>query len=239
MHYTNTITCFNVYNEYNDIEEFTMKIALIGATGFVGSFLLTEALNRGHKVTALVRYTEKLPQHANLTGKICDLLDEDLLGQIISDHDAVISAYNSFQSGISNSIAYELQLRGIKSILNAVKKAGVKRLLIVGGAGSLKIAPGLDLVDSAEFPKEWKEMALAMREALSILKSEHDVDWTFLSPSAHLQPGDRTGKFRLGRDQLLVNINGESKISTQDYAMAMLNELENPQHTGQRFTVGY
>ncbi|RDI39942.1 NAD(P)-dependent oxidoreductase [Aquicella lusitana] len=216
-----------------------MKIALIGATGFVGSYILAEALNRGHWVTALVRYPEKLPQYSNLIGKKMDVFDQAKLAQSIAGHDAVISAFNSFGEGLPDSKAMRLQVEGIKLIIHAVKTAKLKRLLVVGGAGSLDVRPKLQLVDTAEFPEEYKSMALAMREVLHILEAESSLDWTFLSPSALLQPGERTGKFRLGKNQLLSNEKGESKISTQDYAVAMLDELENPEHIRQRFTVGY
>jgi len=236
MHYTNTIICSNLDKNFNDIkEEFSMKIVLIGATGFVGSSILTEALNRGHQVTALCRHPEKLPQHDKLTVLKMNIFDQDKLSRIIINHDAVISAFNAFK----DTDAVKLQLEGARSIINATKSANIKRLLMVGGAGSLYVSPEQQLVDTAQFPKEYKSMALSMRETLAMLKTETNLDWTFLSPSALLQPGERSGKFRLGKDQLLVNEKGESRISIQDYAVAMIDELENPQHMQQRFTVGY
>ncbi|MFA6303068.1 MAG: NAD(P)-dependent oxidoreductase [Legionella sp.] len=206
-----------------------MKIVLIGASGFVGSFILSEALNRGHQVTAIVRNPGKLDQHSNLTSIQADVFDQDLLVELIAHHDAVISAFSASQ----------LQVQGFQSIIKATKRAKVQRLLVVGGAGSLKTSSGIDLVDTPEFPKEWKQLALATREVLKILKSESRLDWIFLSPSAQLFPGERTLKFRLGKDQLLIDEKGESSISTEDYAVAMLDELESPKHIRQRFTVGY
>lgn len=213
-----------------------MKIALIGATGFVGSGILNEALNRGHQVTALVRHTDKLPQNPNLVAQQADVFDTDKFAQLLAGHEAVISAYNP---GWTNPDIQREQEEGSRSILNAVKKAGVKRLLVVGGAGSLEVAPGVQLVDTPDFPAEYKAGALGARAALNDLRSEQEVEWTFLSPSAVLEPGERTGKFRLGGDQLLADADGQSKISVEDYAVALLNELKNPQHIRQRFTVGY
>ena len=130
-------------------------------------------------------------------------------------------------------------MKGTRAIINGVKKAGVKRLLFVGGAGSLEIKPDVQSVEMPGFPAEYRQGALAMREALNMLRKEPSLEWSFLSPSADLFPRERTGKFRLGTDQLLRDANGQSRISTSDYAMAMIDELENPKYTRQRFTVGY
>jgi hypothetical protein len=127
----------------------------------------------------------------------------------------------------------------LQALINAVKASGVPRLIVVGGAGSLEVAPGVQVVDTPEFPAEWKPIALAAREFLNLLRAEKVLDWTYLSPSAFIEPGERTGKFRLGKDQLLVNEQGESRISNQDFAIALIDELENPTHSQQRFTVGY
>jgi len=124
-------------------------------------------------------------------------------------------------------------------VINGLKKAGVKRLLVVGGAGSLEVKPGLQLVDRPEFPSEYKQGSLAVREALNILRKETSLEWTFLSPSAVLEPGRRTGTFRLGMDQLLTDAKGESRISVEDLAIALIDELENLKHIRRRFTVGY
>ena len=213
-----------------------MKIALIGATGFVGSAILKEALDRGHEVTAIVRHPEKLPPHAKLHSQKGDVYDADDVARLVASHDAVISAFNP---GWGDPDIYERQVKGTRAIIDGVKKAGIKRLLFVGGAGSLEVRPGVQSVDLPEFPKEWKQGARATREALNLLRKETNLEWSFLSPSADLSPGQRTGKFRLGKDQLLTDANGKSHISTQDYAVAMIDEVERPGHIRQRFTVGY
>ena len=213
-----------------------MKIALIGATGFVGSAVLQEALNRGHEVTAIVRHPEKLQSQMKLHAQKGDVQNEDEVARLVAGHDAVISAFNP---GWTNSDLYSQQVKGARAIINGVKRAGVKRLLFVGGAGSLEVKPGVQSVDTPEFPKEWKQGSLATREALNMLSQEPSLEWSYLSPSADLFPGERTGKFRLGTDQLLKDANGQSRISTADYAMAMIDEVEKPAHIRQRFTVGY
>jgi uncharacterized protein len=213
-----------------------MKIALIGATGFVGSAILKEALYRAHEVTAIVRNSDTLTPHEKLRPMKGDVYNEDEVVRLVAGHDAVISAFNP---GWSNPDIYALQVKGTQSIINGVKRAGVKRLLFVGGAGSLEVKPGVQSVDMPGFPAEYKQGALATREALNMLSSETSLEWSFLSPSADLSPGQRTGKFRLGTDQLLKDANGESRISVEDYAMAMIDEVEKPKHIRRRFTVGY
>jgi hypothetical protein len=213
-----------------------MKIALIGATGFVGAAILQEALNRGHKVTAIARNPEKLPAHGNLHAQQGDVYNEEDVARSVAGHDAVISAFNP---GWSDPDIYNRQVKGTRAIINGVKKAGIKRLLFVGGAGSLEVKPGVQSVDLPAFPAEYKQGALATREALNMLRQETGLDWSFLSPSADLFPGQRTGTFRLGTDQLLKDSTGQSRISVQDYAMAMIDEVEKPNHIRRRFTVGY
>lgn len=213
-----------------------MKIALIGATGFVGSALLKEALDRGHDVTAIVRHPEKLPPHTKLHPKKCDVYNADEVARLVTSHDAVISAFSPSKT---DPEIREKHVQGIKTMLAAMKQAGIKRLLVVGGAGSLEVKPGLRVIDTPDFPEQWKGTARATADVLQLLRREHDIEWTCLSPSAILQPGMRTGTFRLGTDQLLVDANGQSRISTQDYAVAMINEVERPAHIRQRFTVGY
>ncbi|MDR4466089.1 MAG: NAD(P)-dependent oxidoreductase [Nitrospira sp.] len=211
-----------------------MKIALIGATGYVGSAILKEALDRGHEVTAIARDPDKLQPHAKLRPH--DVYNPDDVAQVVAGHHAVISAFNP---GWTNPDIFHLQVKGARAIIDGVKKAGMKRLLFVGGAGSLEVKPGVQSVDLPGFPAEYKQGALATREALNMLRNEPSLEWTFLSPSADLFSGERDGKFRLGTDQLLRDANGESRISVQDYAMAMIDEAEKPQHIRQRFTVGY
>jgi hypothetical protein len=162
--------------------------------------------------------------------------NSDEVARVVAGHDAVISAFNP---GWGNADIYNLQLKGTKAIIDGVKKAGIKRLLFVGGAGSLEVKPGVQAVDLPGFPAEYKQGALATREALTLLRKEPSLEWSFLSPSADLSPGQRTGRFRLGKDQMLTDTNGQSRISIQDYAMAMIDEVERPAHVRQRFTVGY
>ena len=213
-----------------------MNIALIGATGFVGAAILQEALNRGHEVTAIARNPEKLHVHPKLRAQKGDVYDEDEVARYVAGHDAVISAFNP---GWSNPDIYNQQIKGTRAIIDGVKKAGIKRLLFVGGAGSLEVKPGVQSVDLPAFPAEFKQGALATRESLAMLRQEPGLEWSFLSPSADLFPGQRTGKFRLGTDQLLKDATGQSRISVQDYAMAMIDEVEQPKHIRRRFTVGY
>jgi uncharacterized protein len=213
-----------------------MKIALIGATGFVGSAILKEALDRGHEVTAIVRDPEKLQPHQKLHPQKGDVYNADEVARLVAGHDAVISAFNP---GWKNPNLYEDQVRGTTAVIAAVKRAGVKRVLWVGGAGGLEVKPGVQSVDTPEFPKEWKQGSLATREALNQLRKEPSFEWSFLSPSAVLFPGARTGQFRLGTDHMLTDKEGNSRISTADYAMAMIDEVEKPRHIRQRFTVGY
>ncbi|WP_343713421.1 NAD(P)-dependent oxidoreductase [Inquilinus sp.] len=202
------------------------KLALIGASGNVGSKILAEALSRGHQVAGIVRNPEKLPRHPNLTAVRGDVYDADGLAKLLAGHDAVIS-----------SVHYTASDPAL--LLQAVKASGVKRYLVVGGAGSLEVAPGVQLVDTPEFPALYKEEASKGRDYLNLLRGETGLDWTFLSPSALIAPGERTGKFRLGGDQLLVGADGQSRISQEDYAVALIDELEKPAHSRQRFTVGY
>ena len=211
-----------------------MKIALIGATGFIGSKILSEALSRGHHVTAIARHLDKLPQHANLTAKTGDVTDIAQAAALFAGHDAVISSFAP--RGAADQFAGFLE--SYKTIIKAVKKAGVKRLLVVGGAGSLEVN-GVQVVDGGGIPEAWKAGVLGLREVLYTLRKEKDLDWPFLSPSNTIAPGERTGKFRLGHDDLLVDADGKSFISVEDYAVAMIDELEKPAHSHQRFTVGY
>lgn len=212
-----------------------MKIALIGA-GYVGGEILKEALARGHQVKVIVRHPEKIAPHPGATSVKGDVFDVDGLAQTLQGQDAVISAFNP---GAAEPHAGQLQFQGTLNSLAAAKKAGVRRFLVVGGAGSLEVAPGVQLVDTPHFPKEWKDAASGLRDALSEIRKERDLDWTFFSPAALLQPGERTGKFRLGGDQLLMEGNHPGRISTADYAVAMLDEVEKPGHVRQRFTAAY
>ncbi|MCP2069408.1 NAD(P)-dependent oxidoreductase [Pseudomonas laurylsulfatiphila] len=202
------------------------NIAIIGATGRAGSQLLEEALRRGHSVTAIARNTAKIGQRAGVVTRNVDALDASALQAAIEGHDAVISAAHFATLPAS-------------AVIGPVKKAGVKRLLVVGGAGSLLLPDGTRVIDSKGFPAEYKAEAGAGAEFLENLSQEKDLDWTFLSPSAEFVEGERTGTFRLGQDDLLVSREGRSWITFADYAIAMLDEVEVPKHSRQRFTVGY
>jgi uncharacterized protein len=203
-----------------------MKIAHIGATGNVGSRIVQEALGRGHDVTAIARNPEKLDPRPRLTLRRGDVNDQATLSPLIAGHDVVISSVR-------------FQIVKPRSLITSVKHAKVKRLLVVGGAGTLEVAPGVQLLDTPNFPTAYKPEALGGREFLNVLRAENDLEWTFLCPSAEFSPGQRTGKFRLGKDTLLTLPNGESKISMEDFAIAMVDEVENPKHVRERFTVGY
>ncbi len=202
------------------------KIAIIGATGRAGSQLLEEALRRGHTVTAIARNTDKLTARPGVTVKQVDALEADALQQAVSGSDVVISAAHFATLPAS-------------AVLGPVKKAGVKRLLVVGGAGSLLLPDGSRVIDSPGFPAEYKAEASAGAAFLDVLRQEQELDWTFLSPSALFEGTERTGQFRLGQDHLLVSDDGQSSISFADFAIAMIDEVETPKHSRQRFTVGY
>jgi putative NADH-flavin reductase len=213
-----------------------MKIALIGGTGFVGSAVLGELLRRGHTVTALARNVSKFAARPALTVVAADALNSAQVAQAVEGHDAVISAYNP---GWTDPNLNALFLQGSKAITEGVKKSGVKRLLVVGGAGSLYVAPGVQLVDTPSFPAEWKQGALAARDALNLIRAETTLDWTFLSPPVFLEPGDRKGGFRIGDDEVLMAGDKPAGITVADLAVAIVDEIETPRHVRARFTVGY
>jgi len=202
-----------------------MKVALIGASGHIGSRLLAELSRRDHAVTAIVRNPERVPLRPDVTAKKADVADVDGLSAVLKGHDAVISSVH-----FSDSDPHKL--------LAAVHASGVRRYLVVGGAGSLEVAPGVKLIDTPEFPAIYKEEAAKGAAFLDILRKETVLDWTYLSPAAMIAPGERTGVFRLGGDRLLSSETG-SNISTEDYAVAMVDELERPVHTRKRFSVAY
>ena len=207
-----------------------MKIALIGATGFVGSKILPESLNRGHDVTAIVRDASALPTASKLRGVEVDATDAGALAAVLTGHDVVLSAFNP---------ANDPDGTGTQAIIDGVKRSGVSRLLAVGGAGTLEIAPGQRVIDQPDFPAEWKSGALRTAAFLDQLRAENDLDWVFVSPAARLEPGERSGRYRVGGDQLLTDGAGESRVSLEDYAVAMLDEAERPQHHRARFSVAY
>ncbi|WP_207480041.1 NAD(P)-dependent oxidoreductase [Arenibaculum pallidiluteum] len=203
-----------------------MKIALIGASGNVGSRILAELVRRGHQVTAIARNPGKITSAPGVTAVAGDADDEDGLAALVAGHDAVIS-----------SVMFRAS--DPEKLIGAVKRAGVPRYLVVGGAGSLEVAPGTKLFDTPDFPEIYKAEAKAGGDFLDRLRREPGLDWTFLSPSALFVAGERTGRFRLGTDQLLVEPSGKSWISYEDYAIALADEIEAPRHSRARFTVGY
>ena len=202
-----------------------MTIALIGASGNAGSRILKELSDRGHHVTALARHPDRIPRLPNVAAKQADVFDRDALAALLKGHEAVISAVHFTASDPGLLIA-------------AVKASGVARYLVVGGAGSLEVAPGVRLIDAPDFPAAYKEEALKGAAFLDLLRQEPELDWTFLSPSALFVAGQRTGRFRLGGDQLLVSDQGSS-ISFEDFAVALVDEIEATAHRRRRFTVGY
>ncbi len=204
-----------------------MKIAILGISGRVGSRIANELLQRGHAITGVARKIEGVAERPGLAVKAADATSVDALAPLLRGHDAVISA-TRFVGGIDAA-----------TLIAAAKKAGVPRVLVVGGAGSLEVAPGKSLVDTPDFPDAYKPEALAGRVFLEALRAEKELDWTFLSPSALFMPGERTGKFRLGGDGVLSDEKGKSWVSMEDFAIAMADEVESPKHSRQRFTVGY
>jgi uncharacterized protein len=206
-------------------QEIPVKVALVGASGQVGSRILAELVRRGHQVTAIARNPEKIAAHAGVTPRKGDVFDKVGLVALLRGHDAVVSSVHFTASDP-------------ELLIEAVRESGVKRYFVVGGAGSLEVAPGVKLIDTPQFPAAYKPESGKGGEFLELLRNERDLEWTFLSPSAMFVAGERTGVFRLGRDQLLTSDKGSS-ISFEDYAIAAVDELEKPAHVRQRFTVGY
>ncbi|HAQ89289.1 MAG TPA: 3-beta hydroxysteroid dehydrogenase [Pseudomonas sp.] len=200
-------------------------IALIGASGSAGSRILRELTDRGHRVTAIARHPERIAELPGVIAVKGDAQDLQGLTSALRGHDAVVSAVN-FTSSEPHTL------------IEAVRASGVKRYLVVGGAGSLEVAPGQRVIDLHDFPEAYKAEASGGAAFLEQLRQVTELEWTFLSPSAEFVPGERTGQFRVGKDALLSNAQG-SRISFEDYAVALVDEIEHPAHVRQRFTVGY
>ncbi len=212
-----------------------MKIAVFGAGGRIGSRIVNEALNRGHDVTAIVRHPENyttIHDHLKVIGG--DLFKAQDVETGAFDQDAVVCAYN-YTGGAAPSTFSEV----VVPLVQGLKQAHTKRLIIVGGAGSLEVSPGVQLVDAPGFPEAYKAPALAHREALQLYKKEKELDWTYISPAAEIASGERTGKFRTGTNQLLTDAQGKSFITMEDFAVAVVDEIENPMHIREQMTVGY
>jgi len=203
-----------------------MKIAVIGASGNAGSRISAELARRGHSVTAIARNPEKIAVQANVTPTRGDVMDQAGLARLLAGHDAAISSVHFLASDPAK-------------LIGAAKESKVGRYLVVGGAGSLEVAPGVRLVTTPGFPVAYKAEAEKGAAFLDLLRAEKELNWTFLSPSALFTAGERTGKFRLGNDQLLTAADGKSSISFEDFAVALADEIERPAHIRQRFTVGY
>lgn len=212
-----------------------MKIALIGASGYVGAKLRDEALQRGHQVVAIVRDPSKLPAVDGLTVKIADVYDSSQVAAAVAGSDVVLSAFSS--AGEAEDVQGK-HLRASRAIVAGTKHAGIDRLVMIGGAGSLFVAPGVQLVDTDTFPAEWKAGARGARDALADLQKESELEWTFVSPPPMLVPGERTGKYETGGDGVPPMRDGQpASISTDDLAVAVLDEIEKPKHHRQRFSV--
>jgi uncharacterized protein len=203
-----------------------MKIAVIGASGNAGSRITAELARRSHSVTAIARHPEKIASGANVTPAKGDVMDQAGLARLLAGHDVAISSVHFLASDPAK-------------LIGAVKDSKVARYLVVGGAGSLEVAPGVRLVTTPGFPVAYKAEAEKGAVFLDLLRAESGLNWTFLSPSALFVAGERTGKFRLGTDQLLTAADGKSSISVEDFAVALADEIERPAHIRQRFTVGY
>ncbi len=211
-----------------------MKIALFGTTGTLGERIAEEALARGHQLTAIVRDPARLTlENLNLRMVGGDVLDAGSVAATVVGHDAVISSI-----GPSKGDDPQMLVQAAHALIEELGRAGVKRLVVVGGAGSLEVTPGVRLVDMPDFPADWKPLALVAADALDVYRAS-DLDWTYFSPAALIQPGERTGRYRIGMDQLVTDAQGNSFISAEDYAVALLDEIEQPQFMRRRFTAAY
>ena len=220
-----------------------MKVVLLAATGRAGRTILNELIRRGHQVTAVARNLEKLPEQLPETVKRVrdDLSDEGRIAEIIKGADAVVSAYGPTSSDprYTSDITYTDQLVSVtERLIAAVRKAGVPRLIVVGGAGSLEFSPGVTVLNSGHWPKQYVPIATSHTKAFAALRAS-DINWTYFSPPVLIQLGERTGKFRLGGDSLIKDEQGKSHVSFEDYAVALVDELEKPAHERSRFTIGY
>ena len=210
-----------------------MKVALYGATGKSGSRILKELVSRGHQVIAIVRNPAKLPETGpSVLIEQDDLSDPKKIAAAVNGAEAVISAYAPPQDDVDAIVGVTQRQ------VEALNHGSDVRLIVVGGAGGLNVAPGVTLIDSGFLPEPYLPIAKAHTKALNVLRAS-TIDWTYLAPAAYFEPGTRTGKFRLGTDELIANEQQESRISMEDYAIALVDELEKPKHRRQRFSIGY
>jgi putative NADH-flavin reductase len=213
-----------------------MKIAVIGAAGNIGKRIVREALDRGHQVTAVGRHAPNpAPDDAKLSTTVADVTSPVQIAKAVKGHDAIVSAVGAAHDGSQPTFLVD----AARALIEGARRGGVKRLVTVGGAGSLFVSPGLQLVDTPTFPAAWKAVAREHRDALAVFRPVADLDWTYVSPAAFIEPGTRTGKFRIGGDDLLVDAAGQSKISMEDFAIAVVDELEQPRAIRRRITVAY
>lgn len=213
-----------------------MKIAIIGATGFVGSAILNELASRNQDITAIARTPKEA---SNVNWVAADIFNVDALAEVLKGNDVIISAYNA---GWTNPNIYDDFIAGSKAIQEAVKKSGVKRFIVISGGGSLFVAPGLQAVDTPDFPKEYYTAASAARDYLNIIKEEKELDWAFFSPAFEMHQGittGRTGKYRLGLENPVFNDEQRSILSVEDLAVVIADEAENAKHHQISFTAGY
>ncbi|MHA6248801.1 NAD(P)-dependent oxidoreductase [Pontibacter sp. CAU 1760] len=214
-----------------------MNLAIIGASGKIGSSITQEALSRGHNVTAISRTPEEVTEESvSLSVRSGDVQNVEAMTGLLQGHDAVVVSYSP---GWEPGTDFNQHVEVARKVLQAARTAGVKRVLNVGGAGSLYAEPGVQLVDTPDFPDAWRGPAAAQRDSLKVYEEEQELEWTFVSPAINIEPGERTGKFRYSTERPVFNERGDSTISRQDFAVAILNELEEPQYVRQRFTVGY
>lgn len=213
-----------------------MKVSVFGATGHIGRCIVTELLARGHEVTGISRKAASSASPPGLTMKTGDVTDPGTVIELVAGHHAVASAVGP-TLGVDND--EEILVGATLSLIAALRKTDVRRLVVVGGAGSLTAAPGQRLIDSPHFPAMWKANALAQSAALELYREVDDLDWTYVSPAAMIEPGERTGNYRVGGDELMVDAIGHSRISTEDYAAAFVHELENGSAVRRRISVAY
>ena len=211
-----------------------MRLAVYGAAGMIGGRIVSEALRRGHRVSALVRTTGKLAAAVGVDEMQADAADVGQASRLLAGHDAVVCAISP-----RNERGPQLMALTVLALSRALPEAGLRRLVMVGGAGILGVAPGKRLMDTPLFPEAYKAEAKAQAEALALLRLQDQLDWTYISPAGVIQPGTRTGAYRIGGEQLLVDATGQSRISAEDYAVALVDELERGSHLKQRITVAY